>query len=293
MNTPRRLPVFFDARMAVEQQHFAPGADKPRLAVEDWIDHDLAIAICDFEPASLAQLYAAHDRAYVDGVLAGRISNGFANRSPSVAATLPWTSGSMRAAARHAWRHGGISCSPTSGFHHAHHDASGGYCTFNGLLVAALDLLREAPELYIAILDFDMHYGDGTDQILRTLGLQGRISHVTAGRDFDRGMGADFMDQLYLMIDGARIESQGRLPDLMLYQAGADPHLNDPLGGMLSDQQLEQRDAEVFRYGLQRGVPIAFNLAGGYQRDARDGISPVLAIHRRTVEQAVAALNRL
>jgi len=288
----RRLPVFFDARMAVEQLHFAPGANKPRLAVEDWIDHDLAIDICGFEPASRDQLYAAHDRAYVDGVLAGRISNGFGNRNLAVAETLPWTSGSMRAAAHHALQHGGIACSPTSGFHHAHHDASGGYCTFNGLLVAALDLLRDSPELYIAILDFDMHYGDGTDQILRHLGLQGRISHVTAGKDFDRGMGADFMDQMHLMIDGARIESQGRVPDLMLYQAGADPHLNDPLGGMLTDRQLELRDAEVFRYCLLQSVPVAFNLAGGYQRDARDGIAPVLAIHRRTVAQAIACLNQ-
>ena len=68
----------------------------------------------------------------------------------------------------------------------------------------------------------------------------------------------------------------------MLYQAGADPHVNDPLGGWLTTEQLRERDARVFEAVARLGVPVVWNLAGGYQRDANDGIGPVLEIHRNT-----------
>ena len=87
------------------------------------------------QPVAIEDFYRAHDRTYVDDVLARRTSNGFGNRSASVAASLPWTSGSMLSAARHALVSGGVACAPCSGFHHAHWDAVAGFCTFNGLMV--------------------------------------------------------------------------------------------------------------------------------------------------------------
>ena len=73
--------------------------------------------------------------------------------------------------------------------------------------------------------------------------------------------------------------------DVVLYQAGADPHVADPLGGWLATEELRLRDATVFEALAAMGVPVVWNLAGGYQRDARGGIAPVLEIHRNTAEE--------
>ena len=69
----------------------------------------------------------------------------------------------------------------------------------------------------------------------------------------------------------------------MLYQAGADPHINDPLGGWLTTEQLYRRDARVFDGLRKMCIPVAWNLAGGYQRDAAGTIRPVLTIHDNTL----------
>ena len=71
--------------------------------------------------------------------------------------------------------------------------------------------------------------------------------------------------------------------DLVLYQAGADPHINDPLGGWLTTAQLYQRDVRVFQSLRNMGLPVAWNLAGGYQRDAAGTIWPVLTIRDNTL----------
>ena len=71
--------------------------------------------------------------------------------------------------------------------------------------------------------------------------------------------------------------------DLVLYQAGADPHINDPLGGWLTTEQLARRDQLVFAGLRQRRIPVAWVLAGGYQRDVAGSLRPVLEIHDNTL----------
>lgn len=137
----------------------------------------------------------------------------------------------------------------------------------------------------IGILDCDMHYGDGTDDILRRLDLGERVRHFTAGAEYRRAEQAEgFLASL-----AERVRSM-RDCDVILYQAGADPHVRDPLGGWLDDAQLQRRDEIVFRTARALDVPVAWNLAGGYQRDERGGIAPVLAIHAATARAAIAAL---
>ena len=72
---------------------------------------------------------------------------------------------------------------------------------------------------------------------------------------------------------------------IVLYQAGADPHVDDPLGGFLTTAQLALRDWRVFDGLSQRGIPVAWDLAGGYQ----DPLSKVVAIHVNTMRAAVEA----
>ncbi|MFN3377476.1 MAG: hypothetical protein ACK40S_13125 [Burkholderiaceae bacterium] len=229
--------------------------------------------ILGFEPATRKDLYLAHDPAYVDDVLDLRRDNGFGNRDPRVAAALPYTTGSMIAAAEHALRHGGHVCSPTSGFHHASYDSAWGFCTLNGLAVAALVVAMQGAK--VGILDCDAHEGDGTADILRRIKGHG-IKHHTLGAHFpcrQRAEDGEFLHWLRSAIDDLSD------CDVVLYQAGADAWERDPLGGQLRNKLMELREFFVFS-GLKN---VAWNLAGGYVRDKDGGISSVLSLHTKTL----------
>jgi len=73
--------------------------------------------------------------------------------------------------------------------------------------------------------------------------------------------------------------------DLLIYQAGADPHIDDPLGGFLTTAELAERDRIVFTVAKKIGIPVVWNLAGGYQQP----LARVLEIHRNTMAACVAA----
>jgi acetoin utilization deacetylase AcuC-like enzyme len=73
----------------------------------------------------------------------------------------------------------------------------------------------------------------------------------------------------------------------VLYQAGADIHVNDPLGGLLTTDQMRQRDRSVFANCARLRLPLVWNLAGGYRRDDKGGIEPVLALHRNTLTECI------
>jgi acetoin utilization deacetylase AcuC-like enzyme len=271
------LQVFYCDRMVAQTQSFSPSAAKPANVVASWQRLGVPLELREPPPVTPEQLSLAHDAEFVRDVLACQRENGFGNRSREVAATLPFTSGAMLAAARYALTNGSVGVAPCSGFHHAGWSSAGGFCTFNGLMVTAAVLHAEGARR-IGILDCDQHYGNGTQDIIRRLGAQSWVHHVTSGATF----GAPEHVQPFF---GSLERWLGEFSDcdVVLYQAGADPHLDDPLGGWLTTAQLRERDARVFS-GLQAaGVPVAWNLAGGYQRDAAGGISPVLRIHDHTL----------
>jgi len=183
----------------------------------------------------------------------------------------------MLSAARWVLKHGGFACAPCSGFHHAGYDYPGGFCTFNGLIVTAVALKKEGVSR-VGILDFDQHYGDGTDDIIGRLKLDW-ITHYTAGRDYKRVNQADE----FLSAIPAIVETMTDC-DVILYQAGADPHIDDPLGGWLTTEQLARRDSLVFLTAARLKLSVAWNLAGGYQTP----LDKVLDIHDNTLSACVA-----
>lgn len=271
------MNVWYTPKLLGPPQVRSPSAHKPKEVVASWLRLAPDLRILEPTPVTRDQLMLAHDPAYVDGVLSGRIRNGFGNTSPEVAASLPWTSGAMLSAARDALANKSCAIAPVSGFHHACWKSAGGFCTFNGLIVAARVLLEEGAARRIGILDADTHYGDGTDDILTHLG-ETRIEHYTVGEHYtEPGQAAAFFREL------PRILARFRDCDLLLYQAGADPHIDDPLGGWLDDEQLARRDREVFRHCRAEGLPIAWNLAGGYQEPLRK----VLDVHDRTLIESL------
>ena len=272
------LSVHYTPKMVANAQSYSPSAGKPADVMASWTQLGLPLAIKEPSPVSADQLCLAHDRAFVEGVLRGHITNGFGNKLPAVAASLPYTSGAMLSAARDALTNRSGAIAPCSGFHHAGRKYAGGFCTLNGLMVTAAVLLAEGKARKIAILDFDQHWGDGTADIIRQLRLGERVKHYSPTSQFGRSQRAEAF-----LLSLPNLLTQFSDCDLVLYQAGADPHIDDPLGGWLTTDQLCRRDESVFGILREMAVPVAWNLAGGYQRDQQGSIRPVLTIHDNTL----------
>ena len=305
------LKVFYNHNQATEAEtSFSPSARKPKLLVEQWQERGKEIeVISDFKPVTREQYYRVHDQQHVDDILECRKDNGFDNRSPEIAATLPWTSGSFLAAATEAFNSGGVAMSPTSGFHHATVNESMGFCTLNGLMVTATELLSLGASK-VGILDLDHHFGNGTAAIIEWLITTGRaraeyFHHYTVGGDrcFNQVIGKSHSGDDFFIWKGGDATQRwlDELPnilaafkgcDIVLFQAGADPHVDDPchtmigdaigieVVGALTNEQFIQRDQLVFQTMKDLGIPVAWNLAGGYQVP----LQKVLDIHTGTLD---------
>jgi len=286
-----RMPVFYRPEQSCAAAvGYSPSAGKPALVVADWLSNPEIspyIQIETFVPASDEVLCAAHDPSYIDGVLSGELKNGFGNHSPEIARSLRYTVGSMVAACKYVLANSSesepaVACSPTSGFHHAGYDFGGGFCTFNGLMAAAIRVHELGLADKILILDMDHHRGNGTENIIDVLGID-YITHITAGKSYTTAGQAVSIGRHLLY----GIPNRRRF-DLVIFQAGADMHIDDPLGGLLDTRQMKSRDKMTFLSCNIGYMPIVWNLAGGYQRDVAGAIEPVLALHRQTMRQALS-----
>ncbi len=176
----------------------------------------------------------------------------------------------------------------TGGFHHAFADRAEGFCYVNDLAVAVRVLQKEGAIARAAVIDCDLHQGNGTAAIFRrdeavfTFSIhQENIYPEKRRSDLDVGLSDLATDEEYL----PRLERHlpgildGHAPDLVLYQAGADPYAGDQLGTLqLSKEGLARRDEYVIGQCLSRGIPIAGSLGGGYALDPEDTVD----IHFRT-----------
>ena len=252
------IPVFYTPKMVAPSLSFSPSSAKPEKVVAAWQASGIPVEIIDVPPISVDDLCLAHDEGFVRGILSGKLENGFENCSLDIAKTLLYTNGSMRDAAKCAIENSIVAVSPTSGFHHAFHYTASAFCTFNGLMIATQWLLQNGYAKRVGI-----------------------IKHFTAGREFHYPEHAGaFFDKLH---DTIRFMQDC---DVILYQAGADPHIGDPLGGFLTTEQLFQRDLLLFTECRQRGIPVAWNLAGGYQQhdDGSTNWDTLTEIHTNTLK---------
>jgi acetoin utilization deacetylase AcuC-like enzyme len=279
----RSIPVFYRLEMVADGASYSPSAGKPSQVVKDWVEHSLPIDVRTFDKIDEETLSLAHEPGYVRGVLTGNLANGFGNRRPDVASSLPYTSGAMLAAAQEAIANRNVACAPVSGFHHACYEHAEGFCTFNGLMVTALSLRRTGQVQRVGILDLDHHWGNGTEDIIRRLKVGWILHHSSGHLRPLPGDAGPYLSRLPGLVNG--FKDCG----VLLYQAGADAHVKDPLGGWMTNEQLAERDEIVFRTCAEVGLPVAWNLAGGYQVDAGGGIAPVLEIHRQTMKACCEA----
>jgi acetoin utilization deacetylase AcuC-like enzyme len=238
-------------------------------------------------PLTVDQIAVAHDPRFVRSVMDGSRENGFGNRNPEINRSLLASNGSFLAAAEYAVQHGGVACSASQGFHHAHWDHCYGYCTFNGLMVAAVHLLeRYATDIErVMIVDGDGHYGDGTDDIIRQMNLGYYVRHITR---------ADLGHRRLVEASATKWKSyfedliQDHKPGIIMYQAGADAWDQDPYGvGYLSVKGLMRRDSGMFEAAKAAGIPLVWNLAGGYS----DPMQKTIDIHLNTLSMSDRVYN--
>ena len=245
---------------------------------------------------------AVHDPAYVAAVFDGTLTReverriGFPVTAAMVARSRRVIGGTVLAA-RLALTDG-FAANTAGGSHHALPDSGAGYCIFNDIAVAGARLLAEGRVATLAIVDLDVHQGDGTAAI-----FAGRIDAVTfsmhAAKNFpvrkaqstrDVALPDGTGDDAYLAVLAAELPPflDAHQPDLVIYQAGVDPHVDDRLGRLaLSDDGLAARDAFVAAACIARGIPLASTLGGGYGADR----AAVAARHARSI-LALAACYR-
>lgn len=239
------------------------------LGAEEWISlskpakvfkrcyNPLYDTLVNIEPITMEQVKLAHDPAWASAVFSCREQNGFGDKRIDVMKQVRYANGALLSAARTALITG-ICFSPVSGFHHAGYNFNGGFCTFNGLIITLQELKNAGKINSALILDFDGHNGNGTVDIIETLRLDW-IHHMT--RD------DPFMEAEQSIIDAGKAILA--YPDIVIYQAGADSHIDDSFGaGYFSTAQWKKRDRLIFNACHQLGVPIVWNLAGGYSGES-------------------------
>jgi len=229
-------------------------------------------------------LAAVHDPDYVDSVLAADVPREKERRigfpvTPHIAQRVQHTNGGTWRAAHLAMEHG-FAANSAGGSHHSLHDTGAGYCVFNDLAVAANRLIAQGDAARILIVDCDVHQGDGTasltagrdDIVTFSMHAEKNFPARKARSDLDVGLPDGTGDASYLEALSThlpRLLDDGR-PDLVLYQAGVDPHGEDKLGRLaLTDAGLERRDRFVIGEVRRRGLPVASAMGGGYGQDQR------------------------
>lgn len=224
------------------------------------------------------ELTRAHDPAYVASIEDGTIDAKAMRRigfpwSAHIAKRARATMGGAIAGAREAMQTG-FSGQLAGGTHHAHYDFGAGYCIYNDFAVAALALIAEGLATRIAIVDLDVHQGDGNAALLANrhdcfiLSVHGEKNFPFRkfASDLDLNLPDGVEDSAYLAaLDNALPAIWAFNPDIVFYQAGVDPLKEDKLGRMaLSHQGLIARDRMVFGGAARRGIPLFMAIGGGY-----------------------------
>jgi acetoin utilization deacetylase AcuC-like enzyme len=255
------------------------------------------LEFCEAPRASDGELALAHHPAYIQAVSTGTLSPEHQKRIG-----FPWSekmqersrrsAGATIAACRAALAEG-LALNLAGGTHHAHADHGEGFCVFNDAAVAARLMQAERRVGQVAIVDLDVHQGNGSASILQhddsvfTLSLHGENNYPfqKEASDLDVALPDGAGDEEYLAaLDAALNEMLARCtPGLVIYLAGADPHEGDRLGKLrLSFAGLAARDRRVFSACRSRGIAVAVAMAGGYGRNMEDTVR----VHAQTIALA-------
>ena len=300
--------------LPLPEHHRFPMA-KYRLLRERLVDEGILSAgdLHVPDPVSWDDLLLVHDAAYVDAVANGTLPADAQRRIG-----FPWSAmmversrrstGATLAAAHEVLaarlkscatshpnvaQHFSVAANLAGGTHHAFRDHGEGYCVFNDVAVTAAVLQRDGAIARAAVIDCDVHQGNGTAAIFRddpsvfTLSLHGAKNYPfrkeVSDLDvvFEDGAGdGEYLAALRAHVPGV-LDVQD--PDLVFYLAGADPYEGDRLGRLkLTIDGLRERDRIVFTACRDRNIPVVVAMSGGYAPD----IDAIVTIHANTIREA-------
>ena len=267
--------------------------------LRDLVSNLDGVELVEAPAVSDTQILYAHDPSYLIKVLQGSLSP-----QEQQEIGFPWSmqmversrrsAGATLAAVKSALTEG-LAGNLAGGTHHAYRNKGSGFCVFNDSAIAARAIQKEInSQLKVAIIDLDVHQGNGTASILAndpsifTLSIHGEnnFPFTKEMSDLDLGLPDQTGDESYLaaLHQALEILDARFKPNLIIYLAGADPHEGDRLGKLsVSKDGMRQRDEYVFQYGLDRQIPIAFSMAGGYGKEMESTVD----IHFQTIQTAL------
>ena len=272
---------------------------KFRLLHQLLLDQQLIQADQVVRPISISKrdLERVHARRYHEDFSRDRLSRadqrriGLPATTPLIQRTWLAVGGTLKTA-RLALSHG-LACHLAGGTHHAHRDFGSGFCIFNDCAIAARVLLATGEVERLMVIDLDVHQGDGTaacccdEPRIFPLSVHAAsnfpLRKVESDADLPLQDGVD--DQGYLSAIGDRLPCliDQFKPDLVLFNAGVDPHQDDRLGRLaLTDHGLLNRDRLVLDACLRRSIPVATVIGGGY-----DDLEALVPRHALVIRAAV------
>jgi len=273
--------------------------------IQDRLLKDRTAGPADFvepEPASDRDVLLVHTPAWVQA-----LKNGSLTIEQLMKLEIPYSQETMEAfwlmaggtilAARNALRDR-VGFNIGGGFHHAFAAHGEGFCAIHDVAIAIRRLQAEGLIRKAMVVDCDVHHGNGTagifagDRSVFTLSIHQFNNYPdekppsNIDIHLDDGVGDDdYLKQLREAYDPALREFQ---PDLLLYVAGADPFMEDQLGGLLLTLDgLARRDRLVVGAAIAGGVPVCVTLAGGYSFNVQDTVT----IHANTIKAAAEVLG--
>jgi len=294
--------------LPLPQEHRFPMAKyrllRERLLADGVLDQS---ELCVPAAATVDELLLVHAPAYVDAVTHGTL-DGHAQRrvgfpwSPEMVERSRRSVGATIAASREAVGPPGhfvVAANLAGGTHHAFADRGEGYCVFNDVAVSARVLLRDRLVDRAAVIDCDVHQGNGTASIFRgdpavfTFSMHGArnfpFRKETSDLDIEFADGASDDEYLGALASHLPAVLDRERPNVVFYLAGADPYEGDRLGRLkITIAGLRERDRVVFEECRLRGIPVVVTMSGGYSPD----IDAIVTIHANTIREAVAALDR-
>ena len=259
--------------------------DKYYLVMEELRASGEALTEHAPDPCPREWLEAVHCPTYVEQVFTAQVPHEKERRigfpvTPHIASRVAHTNGGTWLAAQLAFAHG-YAANSAAGSHHALYDTGAGFCVFNDLAVCANRLIAQGDARRVLIVDLDVHQGDGTASLTATrddivtfsIHAEKNFPVRKARSGLDIALPDGTADETYMATLAAHLPRllDEFVPDIVLYQAGVDPHADDKLGRLaLTDEGLERRDRYVVEQVRTRGLPVASALGGGYGDDPRE-----------------------
>ena len=272
--------------------------EKARDIAESLITRPIAgIELVTPAPATVEDFEIAHDPRYARAIATGRPDdwadrNGLGEWSRDLADSVLWSTGGVITTTRTALESGENAGSLSSGLHHARYSCGAGFCTVNGLVIGARKALLQGAGR-VLIVDYDVHCGGGTASLLRDDEPIEQID--VSGNSYDQYTstkssrlwmtdGDRYLDTIEESLDSVAAPTG---IDLVIYNAGMDPHEDCTTGGVtgITSDVLEKRETMLFSWAKSHAIPVAFVLAGGYSGRTMTR-AQLVDLHRLTLRAA-------